>query len=274
MTDTVECVLAGVATGASPTKVDFILRHCRGRRVLDVGCVQHTWEQSLRNPNWLHQKLREVSAACVGVDYLADDVDRLRDLGYDIVAGDVLRDDPPGTFEVVVLGDLIEHLENPVRLLEYAAAALEPGGKVLVTTPNATYLGQFVTVLARRRPAINPEHVVIFDPFTFRNLIERSPLELEELVWLAASWRPLWNSRFRVVRKAVSPAVARLTARAIGWRPYLSSDFAAVLRQREDAPEVGPQARAAAVVAHHGPCSNAGEPQPLAHGQPVHAAGS
>ena len=239
--------------GRPPTKVDFILDNCKGRRVLDVGCVQHTWEQSLRNPNWLHRRIREVSASCVGVDYLADDVERLRALGYDIVVGDVLRDDPPGTFEVVVLGDLIEHLENPVRLLDYAAAALEPGGKVLVTTPNATYLGQFVTVLARRRPDINPEHVMIFDPFTFRNLVERSPLELEKLVWLAPSWRALWNSRFRIVRKAVSPTVARLTARVVGWRPYLNSDFAAVLRTRRDAPEANPEARAAAAVAHHGP---------------------
>jgi len=253
MSEAVGRVLAGAATGAPPTKLDFILGHCRGRRVLDVGCVQHTWEQSHRNPNWLHQKIREVSASCLGVDYLADDVARLRELGYDIVAGDVLRDDPPGAFEVVVLGDLIEHLENPLRLLEYAAAALAPGGKALVTTPNATYLGQIVTVLARRRPAINPEHVMIFDPFTFRNLIERSPLELAELVWLAPSWSPLWDSRFRVVRKAISPAVARLTPRVIGWRPYLSSDFAAVLQKREEVPDTNPEARAAAAIAHHGP---------------------
>ena len=253
MTESVGRVLAGAAMGPSPTKIDFILEHCRGRRVLDVGCVQHTWEQSHRNPNWLHRKIREVSAGCVGVDYLTGDVDRLRSLGYDIVTGDVLHDDPPGTFDVVVLGDLIEHLENPLRVLEYAAAALEPGGKTLVTTPNATYLGQFVTVLARRRPEINPEHVVLFDPFTFRNLIERSPLELEELVWLAPSWWALWDSRFRLVRKAVSPAVARLTSRVVGWRPYLSSDFAAVLRPRQDVSGATPESRAAAAVAHHGP---------------------
>jgi SAM-dependent methyltransferase len=252
MTDTVGRVLAGAAAGEPPRKIDFILGHCRGRRVLDLGCVQHTWEQSHRNPNWLHHKIRDVSSSCVGVDYLTHDVQQLNALGYDIVVGDVLRDDPPGTFEIVIVGDLIEHLENPLRVLEYAAAALEPGGKVIVTTPNATYLGQFVTVLARRKPEINPEHVVIFDPFTFRNLIERSPLELEELVWLAPSWWALWDSRFRVVRKAVSPTVARITTRVVGWRPYLSSDFAAVLRMRNETVSTDPEARAAAAVAHHG----------------------
>jgi len=94
---------------------------------------------------------------------------------------------------------------------------------------------------------------VLFDPFTFRNLIERSPLELEELVWLAPSWWALWDSRFRLVRKAVSPAVARLTSRVVGWRPYLSSDFAAVLRPRQDVSGATPESRAAAAVAHHGP---------------------
>ena len=234
MTESVGRVLAGTAMGPSPTKIDFILEHCRGRRVLDVGCVQHTWEQSHRNPNWLHRKIREVSAGCVGVDYLTGDVDRLRSLGYDIVTGDVLHDDPPGTFDVVVLGE-------------------DVGINGGVFRANATYLGQFVTVLARRRPEINPEHVVLFDPFTFRNLIERSPLELEELVWLAPSWWALWDSRFRLVRKAVSPAVARLTSRVVGWRPYLSSDFAAVLRPRQDVSGATPESRAAAAVAHHGP---------------------
>jgi SAM-dependent methyltransferase len=253
MTETVGRVLAGAATGTPLTKLDFILGHCRGRRVLDVGCVQHTWEQSHRNPNWLHQKIRKASATCVGVDYLAHDVERLRELGYDIVVGDVLSDEPPGTFEVVVLGDLIEHLENPVRLLEYAAAALEPDGIAIVTTPNATYLGQFVTVLARRRPEINPEHVVIFDPFTFRNLVDRSPLELQELVWLRPSWPALWDSRSRVVRKVVSPAVARLTTRVLRRRPYLSSDFGAILRRREMIQTSTPEERASAAVAYHGP---------------------
>jgi SAM-dependent methyltransferase len=243
----VERVLAGRRPQRAVSKIDFLAEHVGGRDVLDVGCIQHSWRQCLDNPNWLHWRLAEASSTCMGVDYLADDAARLAEEGFDIVAGDVLVDDPPGKFDVVVFGDLIEHLENPAKALEYAAAALRPGGVALMTTPNATYIGQFLTVLSQRRPAINPEHVTIYDPFTFCNLIERSPLEVAELRWLSPSWPALWDSKSRLVRKVVSPLLARAASGLASWRPYFSCDFAAVLEMRTTE-SMTPTERAAHVV--------------------------
>ena len=225
-------------------KHDLILSHCVGKSVLDLGCIDHSWRASVDNPAWLHGRIAGVARECRGVDYLADDVAKLRARGWDIVAGDVLRDEPPGTYEVVVAGDLIEHLEDPAAFLEYVAAALEPDGVAVITTPNPFYLGQTVEIMLRRNPVVNPEHTAWFDPFTLSRLAERTPLAVREVHWLHQTWKPLWNVDGRAARYARNGlgAPMRWAARR---RPYLSSDFGVVLEPRGE--RVDPRTAAGAV---------------------------
>lgn len=42
----------------------------------------------------------------------------------------------PGTFDLVILGELLEHVAYPENLLERTAGLLKPGGLLLATTPN------------------------------------------------------------------------------------------------------------------------------------------
>jgi SAM-dependent methyltransferase len=239
-------VLAGAAVGALD-KRELILSMARDKDVLDTGCVQHSWRMSVDNPDWLHAGVREIARSCVGVDFLADDASKLNERGYDIRVGNVLRDEPPGRFDLVVAGDIIEHLDDPGVFLQYVARALRPDGRAVITTPSAFYIGQWWTLLARGKPAISPEHSVLFDPFTFSKLVERGPLELEALHWLTPSWWAFWDSGRLKANLIGRPlhAVSRLVMRA---RPYLNSDFAAVLRLRDEAAERDVEGSARAVM--------------------------
>ena len=57
---------------------------------------------------------------------------------------------PPGAFDCVVLGELLEHCADPSAIVAEAAQALRPGGYLLVTTPNGAYHGSEL-------PAYRPE---------------------------------------------------------------------------------------------------------------------
>jgi 2-polyprenyl-6-hydroxyphenyl methylase/3-demethylubiquinone-9 3-methyltransferase len=46
----------------------------------------------------------------------------------------------PGQFDLVLLGELLEHVAQPERLLGESAALLKPGGILLATTPNGERL--------------------------------------------------------------------------------------------------------------------------------------
>lgn len=65
--------------------------------------------------------------------------------GYEnleLIAGDILELEIPGTFDVVVLPDVIEHipLEEHPRLFERISRWMAPGGFVLLHYPNPNYL--------------------------------------------------------------------------------------------------------------------------------------
>jgi SAM-dependent methyltransferase len=61
----------------------------------------------------------------------------IRRFGVEFLRGDLLGF-PFGdrTFDVVLLGDVIEHLPDPRRGLQVVASLLEPGGLAWVSTPN------------------------------------------------------------------------------------------------------------------------------------------
>ncbi len=79
---------------------------------MDLGCVRHD-ASFANNPNWLHNKIRNVAQNVVGIGFLARDVEKLRNLGYNIIYGDVTKPlNLSEQFDVIVAGDLIEHLSN------------------------------------------------------------------------------------------------------------------------------------------------------------------
>jgi 2-polyprenyl-3-methyl-5-hydroxy-6-metoxy-1,4-benzoquinol methylase len=113
---------------------------CQGVRVLDVGCVDHDSLLNGRNEQWLHHHVVSAAKEAIGVDVDEVGVRLMRDKGYDVIHADITGDisevEDRGPFDVVVAGEIIEHLGNPQALFNAAVRLLAPGGKMLVTTPN------------------------------------------------------------------------------------------------------------------------------------------
>ncbi len=94
-------------------KIDFIRDHIMDKNVLDLGCIGHTLDDSLRFPDrWLHNIIRTNACSAVGVDINERDVMELRKRGYNTVCADVLTLRLDRKFDVVVCGDLIEHVNT------------------------------------------------------------------------------------------------------------------------------------------------------------------
>lgn len=121
------------------SRTEIVVDACRGRRVVDIGCVDHT-ERSVLQPSWLHQHIAKVAETCIGLDVHQAGVEAMRAAGYDAIVADVASAAPTvasrGPVDIVVAGELIEHLGCPEDLLSFAAAVLPAGGDLLLTTPN------------------------------------------------------------------------------------------------------------------------------------------
>jgi 2-polyprenyl-3-methyl-5-hydroxy-6-metoxy-1,4-benzoquinol methylase len=187
-------------------RVAVILDYCSGKKVLDVGCVDHEARQ-VGNPNWLHAKIAGVAASALGVDIVADGVDAVRQLGYEAIVDDItapsqdLQNRSP--FQVVVAGEVIEHVGAPEALMGGAAALLADGGILILTTPNPYALprwrgGHLVQVWE------NVDHVTYLFPSGIAELGERTGLELLEFS------APLLTSRWKLAGHTIKRPILRL----------------------------------------------------------------
>ncbi len=162
----------------------FILNACRGKSVLHLGCADFPYtEESIKSGTWLHAKLSDVAAKCLGVDLDAEAVTRLRTQhGIDnIVEGNAEELDKLNGefFDVVLAGEIIEHLNNPGLFLDTARKVLKPDGELLITTTNAFCLRRFIRIPFNTE-SIHPDHLYYFSHTTLQTLTKRYGYLLKE----------------------------------------------------------------------------------------------
>lgn len=126
-----------------------------GRRVLDLGCRYGALTRAYAEGN-------EV----VGVDVDRDALAEAAKLGIETHWADVEEPlpFPSESFDVVVAGELIEHLREPERLVAEARRVLRPGGSFVGSVPNFFRLRNRLAMLAGRPLDHDPTHLRIFAP--------------------------------------------------------------------------------------------------------------
>jgi 2-polyprenyl-3-methyl-5-hydroxy-6-metoxy-1,4-benzoquinol methylase len=99
-----------------------------GRRLLDVGCSYGFFLDTAQRRGWsvAGVELSTASASFARATY-----------GLDVYTG-LLADAPydAGTFDVVTIRHVLEHVPNPAHLIAEAHTFLRPGGLILVAVPN------------------------------------------------------------------------------------------------------------------------------------------
>lgn len=171
------------------SRLDMIKQYCEGREVLDIGCVQHNSDNAVYE-NWLHGAIASVARRVVGVDYAEQEVEVLAKKGYNVVAKDVtVPFDLGDRFDIVVVGNLIEHLTNFEGFLRNAITHLKPQGRLLISTANPFYREQYFFSAFKNRILVNPEHTCWIDPVTLDQLVSRLGLETEEVWWVGRGWK-------------------------------------------------------------------------------------
>lgn len=134
----------------------------RGKRVLDLGCRSGAFTLNFLEGN----------------DVVGLDVDRVAlakaaELGIDTVVANVEEPLPfaDASFDVVVAGELLEHLQFPEALVAEARRVLRPGGVLVGSVPNAFRLQSRLRFLRGHAPEDDPTHVHMFSAVDVRNLL-------------------------------------------------------------------------------------------------------
>lgn len=143
-----------------------------GGRLLEVGCAYGFF-------------LAEAAAhfQCTGIEVCHDAVAHCRGQGLDVRQGlatpELLQE--LGTFDAIVMLDVIEHLDDPAEVVGALAQAVRPGGHLLLTTGDwDSWLSR---LLGRRwRLMTPPQHLYFFSRPTLTRLLERTGFRVVECV--------------------------------------------------------------------------------------------
>lgn len=152
----------------------------RGKRVLDLGCRSGALTRHFLEGN-------EV----VGLDVDPAALAKAEALGIQPVLANV--DEPlpfeDASFDAVVAGELLEHLQFPDALVAEIARVLRPGGVLAGSVPNAFRLQGRLRFLLGRAPEDDPTHLQMFSPAAMRELL--SDFENVRLDFVGGRYRGL-----------------------------------------------------------------------------------
>lgn len=170
---------------------DFILARCRNRNVLHLGFIGETDASldqkvgAIRDEQTLHSQLLKVASTIAGVDRNEPAIEMIRSkVGWDnLYVADVEhleRLDLKGTFDVVLFGNLVEHLSCPGLALNGIQRFMNKKSEMIISTPNSfALLSNIRFTLGRFREG--EEHVTGYSKFTLQALLARHGFEMTEL---------------------------------------------------------------------------------------------
>ena len=177
------------------TDIDLIPRF-RPERILDVGAA----------PPILVAALQRLGYDATGVDIAPERFEGTGMVKCNIETQDLPFDD--GSFDLVCLNEVFEHLRiNLLHTCRELVRVVAPGGRLLISTPNARSARGLVNFVARGRSGnIYREyekletighmgHVREYTLKDVRDLIVRLEMEFEEPVWRGSD--PISSTDFR-----------------------------------------------------------------------------
>jgi 2-polyprenyl-3-methyl-5-hydroxy-6-metoxy-1,4-benzoquinol methylase len=142
------------------------------KRVLDVGCAS----------GYLARALREQGCRVSGVEYDPGAAEEARPALDKIVIGDLEQLDLAAEFagdqfDVIVFGDVLEHLRDPLPVLRSVRELLRPGGAVVISVPNIAHADVRLSLLQgkfdyRNLGLLDITHVRFFTRSSLRTFLQ------------------------------------------------------------------------------------------------------
>lgn len=147
----------------------FYLKSKPHGRLLELGCGSGAQLKSMKDLGW-----------CVeGVDFDPAAVSQARQRGITVHLGTLANQKfPDETFDAITASHFIEHIPDPLGMLQECRRLLKPGGLLVMVTPNAGGWGHRI-YQSDWRGLEPPRHLHIFTPSSLAEICRRAGFSLD-----------------------------------------------------------------------------------------------
>ena len=204
----------------------YLLDVCRGKRILHLACAAWPATQMwCEDESLLHLKMTKVADRIAGFDWSQQGLKILHKHGVNgLHRLNLLEPDEVEKGwnnlgfepEIVVAGELLEHLDRAGMVLENCQRMMAPGCQMVITVPNAFSVRSLLHVL-RGYEKVAPDHVSYYSYSNVRELAERNGFTLDRVNWY----------RYSPTRKAIDRVVDMGLAPVLWMWPQLSEGLIA-----------------------------------------------
>ncbi len=150
-----------------------------GKRVLELGC----------STGYMSRLLKSQQCRIVGVEQDASAASRAREFCEWVIVADLNESDwlkdVSGSFDVILMADVLEHLVHPDRLLRILGVLLNPGACLVVSLPNVVHWRTRLKILLGKfdyvgEGTLDCTHLRFFSLRSARTLLETNGYEIRQ----------------------------------------------------------------------------------------------
>lgn len=157
------------------SRIDKIIELTGGRKVIHVGCCDHIpiIKDKIREKTWLHGLLTENCSEVLGIDIDKKAIEYVQEeIGYSNVMyfnllGEINDKIVDKKWDYMILGEILEHTNNPVEFLESIVNKYKDYVKqIIITVPNIYCISKILQGIKYNGELINSDHRYWFTPYT------------------------------------------------------------------------------------------------------------
>ena len=156
----------------------------KGKNIIHLGCADHLdlIEYKMKRGKWLHGLLLQNTKKCIGIDINREAINylkekhRIPDLHCINLEDEKDIDGILGNtkWDYLLLGELIEHMNNPVAFLQHLHEKFKANtDKIIITAPNVYNIFN-AKKIRKNMEVINTDHRYWFSPYTLTKVVMES----------------------------------------------------------------------------------------------------
>ncbi len=178
----------------NPLRLDWIQKHAEltGKKVLDVGC----------GGGILTESMAKVGAQAKGID-LSEKALKVAELhsletgiavDYEFISAENLASKEAGQYDVVTCMEMLEHVPEPLSIIQSCSRLVKPGGKVFCSTLNRNPKSYLLAIIGaeyilKMLPKGTHDYKKFIKPSELGNYLREANLEMNEIIGL--SYNPI-----------------------------------------------------------------------------------